>query len=131
MSQTDKITNLQYTPEEIRAFTKVANDAGTYVTAHAYTPASIRNAVEQGVSGIEHGNLLDEQTAKYMASKGVFLTPTLVTYETMASKDFASFLPPSIAAKNLEILNAGLRSVQIADQAGVTMCYGTDLLGPL
>lgn len=34
-------------------------------------------------------------------------------------------------AKNVEVLNAGLRSVQIADQAGVTMCYGTDLLGPL
>lgn len=49
----------------------------------------------------------------------------------MASKEFGSFLPPSIAAKNLQVLEAGLRSVQIADKAGVTMCYGTDLLGPL
>lgn len=66
-----------------------------------------------------------------MAEKGAFLTPTLVTYQTMASKEFGSFLPPSIAAKNLQVLDAGLRSIQIADQAGVTMCYGTDLLGPL
>lgn len=49
----------------------------------------------------------------------------------MASKEFGNFLPPSIAAKNLQVLEAGLRSVQIADKAGVTMCYGTDLLGPL
>lgn len=49
----------------------------------------------------------------------------------MASKEFGSFLPPSIAAKNLQVLEAGLRSVQIADKAGVTICYGTDLLGPL
>lgn len=49
----------------------------------------------------------------------------------MASKEFGGFLPPSIAAKNLQVLEAGLRSVQIADKAGVTMCYGTDLLGPL
>jgi imidazolonepropionase-like amidohydrolase len=52
VSPTDKLTNLQYTPEEIRAFTKVASDSGTWVTAHAYTPAAIRNAVENGVLGI-------------------------------------------------------------------------------
>ncbi|KAF2165239.1 hypothetical protein M409DRAFT_67487 [Zasmidium cellare ATCC 36951] len=131
VSPTDKLTNLQYTPAEIQAFTKVASDSGTWVTAHAYTPAAIRNAVENGVLGIEHGNLIDEPTAKLMAEKGAFLTPTLVTYQTMASKEFGSFLPPSIAAKNLQVLDAGLRSIQIADQAGVTMCYGTDLLGPL
>lgn len=83
------------------------------------------------LKGIEHGNLIDEPTAKLMAEKGAFLTPTLITYQTMASKEFGSFLPPSIAAKNLQVLEAGLRSIQIADQAGVTMCYGTDLLGPL
>lgn len=131
VSSTDKLVSLQYTPEEIRAFTKVASDSGTYVTAHAYTPAAIRNAVENGVSGIEHGNLIDEPTAQLMAEKGTFLTPTLITYQTMASKEFGSFLPPSIAAKNLQVLDAGLKSIQIADKAGVTMCYGTDLLGPL
>ncbi|KAK5167700.1 uncharacterized protein LTR77_007399 [Saxophila tyrrhenica] len=131
VSPTDRLTNLQYTPEEIRAITKVAHDSGTYVTAHAYTPASIQNAVLNGVMGIEHGNLIDEQTAELMAERGAFLTPTLVTYYAMASKEFGGFLPPSIAAKNVEVLNAGFRSLQIADAAGVTMCYGTDLLGPL
>jgi imidazolonepropionase-like amidohydrolase len=99
------------------------------VTAHAYTPAAIRNAVENGVLGIEHGNLIDEPTAKLMAEKGAFLTPTLVTYQAMASKEFEAFLPGSIAVKNRQVLDAGLRSIQIADAAGVTMCYGTDLLG--
>jgi imidazolonepropionase-like amidohydrolase len=47
----------------------------------------------------------------------------------MATKEFGSFLPPSIASKNLQVLEAGFKSVQIADQAGVAMCYGTDLLG--
>jgi imidazolonepropionase-like amidohydrolase len=122
---------MQYTPEEIQAFCKVAEDCGTYVTAHAYTPAAIRNAISNGVMGIEHGNLIDEPTAKLMAEKGAYLTPTLVTYQAMASQEFGTFLPPSIAAKNLQVLEAGLKSIQLADQAGVTMCYGTDLLGPL
>ncbi|KAK5746631.1 hypothetical protein LTR17_000647 [Elasticomyces elasticus] len=131
VSPTDRLTNTQYTAEEIRAFCRVASDAGTYVTAHAYTPAAIRIALENGVSGIEHGNLIDEPTAKFMAEKGAFLTPTLITYKAMASKEFGSFLPPSIAEKNMQVLSAGLTSIQIADQAGVPMCYGTDLLGPL
>ncbi|KAM0722156.1 hypothetical protein Q7P37_001597 [Cladosporium fusiforme] len=131
VSPTDRLTNLQYTPEEIQAFCKVANDSGTYVTAHAYTAAAIQNAVTNGVQGIEHGNLIDEPTARLMAEKGAFLTPTLITYQAMASQEFGSFLPASIAAKNLQVLEAGLKSIQIADQAGVTMCYGTDLLGPL
>ncbi|EME47550.1 hypothetical protein DOTSEDRAFT_59990 [Dothistroma septosporum NZE10] len=131
VSPADKLTSLQYTPEEIRAFAKVASDSGTWVTAHAYTPAAIQNAVQNGVLGIEHGNLIDESTAKLMAERGAFLTPTLVAYETMASKDFPGFLPPSIAAKNIQVLEAGLKSIQIADAAGVTMCYGSDLLGPL
>lgn len=131
VSPTDRLTNLQYTPQEIQAFCKVASDSGTHVTAHAYTPAAIHNAISNGVMGIEHGNLIDEQTAKLMAEKGAFLTPTLITYQAMASQEFGNFLPPSIAAKNLQVLEAGLNSVQIADKAGVTMCYGTDLLGPL
>jgi len=131
VSPTDRLANVQYTPAEIQAFCAVAKDAGTYVSAHAYTPAAIRNAVTNGVLGIEHGNLIDEATAKLMAVKGAYLTPTLVTYEAMASKDFGSFLPPSIAAKNLQVLEAGLQSIKVADEAGVTMCYGTDLLGPL
>lgn len=131
VSPTDKLTNLQYTPAEIRALVKVASDSDTYVTAHGYTPAAIQNAVSNGVRGIEHGNLIDEPTAKLMAEKGAFLTPTLSTYEAMSSKDFPNFLPSSIVGKNLQVLHAGIKSIQIADAAGVTMCYGTDLLGPL
>lgn len=130
-SPTDSLTSTQYTPEEIQAITRVAASSGTYVSAHAYTPQAITNAVENGVKAIEHGNLIDGPTAKLMAERGVILTPTLITYATMASKEFSNFLPSDNAAKNMQVLQAGLRSIQIADAAGVTMCYGTDLLGPL
>jgi len=113
------------------AFTTVAENSGTYVTAHSYTPASIQQAVLNGVTSIEHGNLLDAPTAKLMAEWNVFLTPTLVTYATMASSEFRDFLPPESTAKNEAILKVGLESIKIAHEAGVTMCYGTDLLGPL
>ncbi|RYP53672.1 hypothetical protein DL768_001398 [Monosporascus sp. mg162] len=59
----------------------------------AYTPRAIRHAVDNSVAGIEHGNLLDEDTAGYMAERGIWLTPTLVAYDAMASAKYADFLP--------------------------------------
>ncbi|KAJ4144317.1 hypothetical protein LMH87_003207 [Akanthomyces muscarius] len=128
-SPTDRIENIQFSDEEIRAIVTVATNAGTYVTTHAYTPQAIQQALKQGVMGVEHGNLIDEKTAKLMAEKGAFLTPTLITYATMAK--FEGFLPPASAKKNKEVLEKGLHAIKIAADAGVTICFGTDLLGKL
>lgn len=130
-SPTDAIDSVQFTPEEVRTIVGVAEINKTYVSCHAYTPESIRNAIDNGVRAVEHGNLIDEPTAKLMAEKGVFLTPTLVTYSAMASDRFVGYIPPEGVQKNEEVLRAGLHSLKIADEAGVTMCFGTDLLGPM
>lgn len=109
----------------------MAENNDTWVTAHAYTPRSIMHAINNGVKGIEHGNMIDAETARAMAEKDIFLTSTLITYSEMSSPRWQGFLPPELAAKNEEVLRTGLRSLQIASDAGVTMCYGTDLVGPL
>lgn len=57
------------------------------------------------------------------------MTPTLVTYAEM--NDWPGYLPPESAKKNSVVLEAGIRSLKIASDAGVTICFGTDLLGPL
>ncbi|KAL0939982.1 amidohydrolase [Colletotrichum truncatum] len=130
-SPTDKIDHLQFTAAEIQAMVECASNAGTYVTAHAYTPKAIRHCVENGVRGIEHGNFIDPPTAKLLADKGVYLTPTLITYAEMASPKWKGYLPPESKSKNEEVLTAGLNALKTAHDAGVTICYGTDLLGPL
>lgn len=127
-SPTDRLDHLQFTDEEIRAIVTVAENAGTYVTSHCYTPQAIQQAINQGVRSIEHGSLIDAETAKLMAEKGVFLTPTLVAHVMV--KEF-NFLPPDSAEKNEMVLQKGLQALRIASDAGVTVCYGTDLLGPL
>lgn len=130
-SPTDKIDHLQFTGPEIRAMVECAENAGTYVTAHAYTAKAIRHCIENGARGIEHGNFIDASVAKLMAEKGCFLTPTLVTYAEMASPKWKGYLPPESMSKNEEVLEAGLHALKTAHDAGVTICYGTDLLGPL
>lgn len=127
-SPTDRIEHVQFSDEEIKAIVTVAQNAGTYVTSHSYTPKAIQQAIKLGVRGIEHGNLIDLETAQLMAEKKAFLTPTLIAH--VMSKQM-NFLPPEGAAKNDEVLEKGLRAMRIAVDAGVTVCFGTDLLGPM
>ncbi|KAJ5747367.1 uncharacterized protein N7511_009063 [Penicillium nucicola] len=127
-SPTDRIEHVQFSDEEIKAIVTVARNAGTYVTSHSYTPQAIQQAIKLGVRGIEHGNLIDLETAKMMAELDVFLTPTLIAH--VMSKQL-NFLPPDGAAKNDEVLEKGLRAMKMAVEAGVTVCFGSDLLGPM
>jgi imidazolonepropionase-like amidohydrolase len=127
----DPLDMLQFTNEEIQAITTTAGYLNTYVTAHAYTSQAIRHAVDNGVKGIEHGNFVDVETAKYCADKGVFFTPTLVTYYGYTQPPFNNFLDAVGKAKNEQVLASGLQSLKILRDAGVTMCYGSDLLSGL
>jgi imidazolonepropionase-like amidohydrolase len=127
-SPSDPLNMLQFTAEEIQAITNTAANLNTYVTAHTYTSKAIRHAVENGVMGIEHGNFIDLETAKYCAAKGVMLTPTLITYHGMSTPPFDSFLDEAGRAKNKEVLASGVEALKICSEAGVLLCYGSDLL---
>jgi len=127
-SPTDKLEGVQFSPEEIRAIVGVVKDmGGTLVTSHAYTNAAIRRAVENGVRGIEHGNLLDRETARLLAETGTFLTPTLMISTAKGRPPWNATLPDYMREKNAKVRDAGRRAIQIADEEGVCICFGTDL----
>jgi imidazolonepropionase-like amidohydrolase len=71
-SNYDPLDVTQYTVAELRAAVEAAENWGTYATVHAYTPRAVRQAIEAGVKCIDHGQLLDEATARLMADKGVW-----------------------------------------------------------
>ena len=73
-SNYDPIDVSQYTEEEFRAAVSAAENWGTYVTVHAYTPRAIQTAIRAGVKVIDHGQLIDEETARIMAKKDVWLS---------------------------------------------------------
>lgn len=79
-SYADPLDVIEYTPEEIRAATQAAADWGTYVLAHVYNSDGIRRAIDNGVKSIEHGQLIDEKTLRYMKKKGVWLSPQVSVF---------------------------------------------------
>jgi imidazolonepropionase-like amidohydrolase len=128
-SPSDPIDVVQYSPEEMRAAVEEAQAWHTYAMAHAYTPEAISRAVRAGVRTIEHGNLLDAETAKLMAERGAILVPTLVTYRALDELGRKLGFPAVSQRKVQDVLDAGLASLEVAHEAGVPMGFGTDLLG--
>ena len=74
-SDCDPVETLQFSLEEMKAIVQTAEDYGSYVLAHLYTPGCIRRAVEAGVKSLEHGHWIDEETARIIRDTGTFLDP--------------------------------------------------------
>jgi imidazolonepropionase-like amidohydrolase len=130
-SLTDRIGSLQYSEEEIRAAVEEAGAADVYCAAHAYTAAAVERALRFGVRTIEHGNLIDESVLPLFRANDAFLVPTLVTYFALADAGLEHGLAPESRAKVFEVLDGGLRALELADRADVAIAFGTDLLGPM
>jgi hypothetical protein len=94
-----RLENTQFSLEELRAIVEEAEAAGTYVCAHAYMPSAIKRAVQCGVRSIEHGNWLDEECAQLMVTRGVFLVPTVVTYDALRKEGVAAGMSAYLVAK--------------------------------
>jgi imidazolonepropionase-like amidohydrolase len=131
MSPADELSATQYALDELRAAVEVAEGAHTYVMAHAYNDGSVRNCLEAGVRSIEHGNLIDEETARLIAEAGAYLVPTLATYEALSEEGRSYGVPENVIRKIDEAREVGIRALRYAYEAGVRIASGSDLLGPL
>ena len=114
----------EYTEAEIRAAVEAAENWGTYVTVHAYTPRAIRQAVAAGVKCIEHGHLIDEPTAKLLAEKGIWWSLQPLTYD---AEVFAR-MPPVSQKKALQVFAGTENAYKLAKQYKVKTAWGADIL---
>ncbi|PQZ58160.1 peptidase M38 [Achromobacter sp. MYb9] len=128
-SPNDPIQNLGFSESELIAIVEEASNANTYVMAHAYTPRAITRAVRCGVRTIEHGNLVDREAAEVMKEHGAYMVPTLITYEGLANDGERYGLPADSVKKIATVRTQGLKALEILDDVGVKMGYGSDLLG--
>jgi imidazolonepropionase-like amidohydrolase len=119
----DPLDVTQYTVDELRAAVEAAENWGTYVTVHAYTPRAVRQAIDAGVKCIEHGQLLDEATVKLMAERGIW-------WSLQVFLDDEDAIPASAANEPKRLtLVAGTPNVwPLARKHGVKVAWGTDTL---
>jgi len=117
----DPIDVTQYTFDEMRAAVEAAEDWGTYVTVHAYTPRAVRRAIEAGVRVVDHGQLLDEDTLRLMAERDVWLSLQVLRASTPD-------MDPLRRAKRKPVIENQPRVWSMARDLGVKLAWGTDFL---
>jgi imidazolonepropionase-like amidohydrolase len=113
-----------FTEAELHAAVEAAENWGTYVTVHAYTPVSIQRAIAAGVRCIEHGHLMDEATAKLIGERGIWLS-------TQAFPDeMADAFPPGSQerAKAFTVFAGTDKTIELAKKYKLKTAWGTDIL---
>jgi imidazolonepropionase-like amidohydrolase len=124
-SDYDPIDVTQFTEDEMRAAVEAAEDWGTYVTVHAYTPDAIQAAIAAGVKSIDHGQLADEETVRLMAEKDIWWS-----MQPFLDDEDAVPFPEGSAnrAKQLQMTSGTDSAYALAKEYGVKLAWGTDAL---
>lgn len=121
----DPLDATQFTMPEIRAAVEAAENWGTYVTVHAYTPNAGKLAIDSGVACIEHGHLFDEATVKLMSDKGIWwcMQPFL------EDEDAQSFPEGSPNRKKQQQMFAGTdNAYALAKKHKIKTGWGSDIV---
>jgi imidazolonepropionase-like amidohydrolase len=123
-SHYDPIDVSQYTEREFRAAVDAAENWGTYVAVHAYTPRAIRTAIRGGVKCIEHGHLMDEATAELIARNGIWLST-----QPFLDNEFSAQMPtPAGQAKARQVYAGTDAAYKFAKAFNLKTAWGTDIL---
>ena len=112
-----------FTEAELRAAVEAAENWGTYVATHAYTPASIQRSIAAGVKVIEHAHLMDEATARLMAERGIWLST-----QPFLDMSPAAALGPQEQEKMRQVVTGTDRAYMLAKKYNIKTAFGTDVL---
>jgi imidazolonepropionase-like amidohydrolase len=113
-----------FTPEELRAAVEAAGNWGTYVTAHAFTPAAVERAVTAGIRCIEHAFLMDENAARLMAEKDIWLS-----IQPLPEELGKAFPPGSVERIKFDEVIGGMDTAyKLAKKYKLKTAWGTDVL---
>ena len=120
----------QLNDEELKAIMDTAHELGKTVTAHVYTNELMQKLISFGIDGMEHGSLMNRETAQIIEEKGIYLVPTFSPYEEAVHYD-----PEEIKKKQPEFRKK-LELYKDALQAGrevicsskIKLGYGTDFV---
>jgi imidazolonepropionase-like amidohydrolase len=121
----------QLTLEEMRAAIEEATKAGRRTAAHAQGSTGIADAIEAGITTIEHGIFLTDEIVAAMKRKGVFLVATLAAPAAISAGGLAAGIPDYMVRKSDAVVTAHVASFRRAHEAGARIAAGADSGTPL
>lgn len=119
--------NAQFKDDELKAIVETAKDYGFTVAVHAHGKEGMERAIKAGVSSIEHGTFMDDNTMKLMKQHGTYFVPTISAGKYVAEKaKIPGFFPEMVRLKAATIGPLIQQTFARAYKAGVKIAFGTD-----
>ncbi|MDP4665176.1 MAG: amidohydrolase family protein [Flavobacteriaceae bacterium] len=119
--------NPQFTLEEVQAICETARDYGMMVAAHAHGDEGMQRAIKGGVTTIEHGTLMSDETMDLMKQYKAYYVPTITAGKFVADNaKIKGYYPEVIVPKALEIGPKIQGTFAKAYKKGVAIAFGTD-----
>jgi len=117
----------QFTLEEVQAVVAAAKDYGMTTAAHAHGIEGMQRAIIGGITSIEHGTLMDEETMILMKKHNTYLVPTISAGKYVVEKaKIPGYFPAIIVPKALELGPQIQKTFGLAYKNGVKIAFGTD-----
>ncbi|WP_089680476.1 metal-dependent hydrolase family protein [Catalinimonas alkaloidigena] len=117
----------QFTEEEIRAIVETAKDYGMITAAHAHGAEGMKRAIRAGITTIEHGTLMDDETMDLMVEHGTWYVPTITAgKEAAANAEKPGYYPEVVVPKARAIGPKIQDNFAKAYKRGVKIAFGTD-----
>lgn len=117
----------QFRDDELKAIIAAAKEYGMHTAAHAHGVEGMRRAIRAGITTIEHGTLMDEETADLMIEYGTYWVPTLSAGSYVAEKaKTPGFFPAIIVPKAISIGSQQKEIFTEMYKRGVKIAFGTD-----
>ena len=121
-SEHDPIPTVQYSLGEMRAAVEAARDYGTYVMAHLYTAPSMMRAAKAGVKSFEHAHMMDEEAARAIQEKGIFVAP-MPQFNKVNKK-----VPARLSKKGMMVREREATATELINKYNLKILFGTDLM---
>ncbi|MBW2368908.1 MAG: amidohydrolase family protein, partial [Deltaproteobacteria bacterium] len=128
MSEKDSPSAVQYSMEEVRAFSEEARNAEVKTTTHCHGAQGIKNAILGGIDCIEHGTLMDDECVELMVKHGTHLVPTFAIVDAIVTNGRKMGVMEGSVRKAEAVTKHHMNSFLSAYKAGVTCGLGTDYL---
>lgn len=126
----DDPDDIQMSDGELKAIFDTAHELKIPVTAHVYGPRLMQKLIGYGIEGMEHGSLMDEETAKMFEDTGTYLVPTFCPYQDAIEGDEESMQKKSPEfCRKLHFYQDRLRKGrEVIANSKIKLGYGTDFV---
>ena len=120
----------QLEDDELDAIIQTATHIGKPTTAHVYAGPLMRKLMEHGITGMEHGALMDEETAEMFERTNTYLVPTFCPYNEIINPDEENLAkkPLHFQVKLRKYAKRLQEGRKIIAKSNIRLGYGTDFV---